>query len=102
MLLPVDLAVWDGHVAMVSTRQMTHAAMSVRSSRPPRPTTLAIKGRFDSRHRVRQVGLPKHQGPQSVRSSIGYAIRNSTKAAAGTEQTDLELIELSHRRSGGQ
>ena len=32
--------------------------------------------------------------------SIGYAIGNSTKTAAGNELTELALIELSHRRSG--
>ena len=53
-----------------------------------------IKGRFDLVTRVRQVGLPKHHGPQSVRSEHRLRDRNSTKTAAGHELADLELIEI--------
>jgi hypothetical protein len=54
---------------------------------------LAIKGRFDLDTEFRQVG---YQGPEGRRVSglsNGYAVRNSTKTAAGNELTDPELIE---------
>ena len=79
---------------------MTHAAMSVMSSRPPRPTTVW-------RSRAGLISTPssasRHyrntKGRRVSDLSIGYAIRNSTKTAAGNELTDLELIdsELNHR-----
>ncbi len=99
-LLLGDLAVWDGHVAMmVGNGTMVEATET--------DDGLAKRAGLILHHRVRQVGLPKHQGPQSVRSSIGYANRNSTMTAAGNELTGLELIEVpvvargaNHRESG--
>src|SRR6476660_5674595 len=55
---------------------------------------LAITGPVRSRHRVRQVGLPKHQGSQIVRSE--HRLRDPQlhqKTGTGHELTDLELIE---------
>ena len=72
---------------------MTHAAMSVMSSRPPRPTTVsAIKGRFDLDTEFGKSAYRNTKGRRVSGLSIGYAIRNSTKTAAGNELTDLELI----------
>ena len=64
--------------------------MSVMSSRPPRPTTvLAIKGRFDLDTEFGKSAYRNTKGRRVSSLSIGYAIRNSTKTAAGNELTDL-------------
>ncbi len=59
---------------------------------------LAIKGRFDLDTEFGKSAYRNTKGRRVSGLSIGYAIRNSTKTAAGNELTDLELIEVSHRR----
>ena len=74
---------WSG-----CTRLMTHAAMSVMSSRPPRPTTVW-------RSRAGLISTPSSasrptETPRAAECqvlSIGYVIRNATKTAAGNELT---------------
>jgi hypothetical protein len=72
---------------------MTHAAMSVMSSRPLRPTTVwRSRGRFDLDTEFGKSAYRNTKGRRVSGLSIGYATRNSTKTAAGNELTDLELI----------
>ena len=69
---------------------MTLATTSVMSSRPQRPTRrLAIKGRFDLGTEHGMAAYRNVKGRRVSGLSIGYAIRNSTKTAAGNELTDL-------------
>ena len=56
---------------------------------------LAIKGRFDLDTEFGKSAYRNTKGRRVSGLSIGYAIRNSTKTAAGNELTDLELIEVS-------
>ena len=63
---------------------------------------LAIKGRFDLDTEFGKSAYRNTKGRRVSGLSIGYAIRNSTKTAAGNELTDLELIEVPYRRLGGQ
>ena len=64
--------------------------MSVMSSRPPRPTTdRRSKGRFDLDTEFGKSAYRNTKGRRVSGLSIGYAIRNSTKTAAGNELTDL-------------
>jgi hypothetical protein len=76
------------------TRQMTHAAMSVMSSRPPRPTTVWIKGRFDLGTEFGKSDYRNTKGRSVSGRSIGCAIPQLHQTAAGHEQTDLSLIEV--------
>ena len=55
---------------------------------------LAIKGRFDLDTEFGKSAYRNTKGRRVSGLSIGYAIRNSTKTAAGNELTDLELIEV--------
>jgi HK97 family phage prohead protease len=55
---------------------------------------LAIKGRFDLDTDFGKSAYRNTKGRRVSGLSIGYAIRNSTKTAAGHELTDLELIEV--------
>ena len=50
---------------------------------------LAIKGRFDLDTEFGKSAYRNTKGRRVSGLSIGYAIRNSTKTAAGTELTDL-------------
>jgi hypothetical protein len=55
---------------------------------------LVIKGRFDLDTEFGKSDYRNTKGRRVSGLSIGYAIRNSTKNAAGNELTDLELIEV--------
>ena len=55
---------------------------------------LAIKGRFDLDTEFGKSAYRNTKGRRVSGLCIGYAIRNSTKTAAGHELTDLELIEV--------
>ena len=55
---------------------------------------LAIKGRFNLDTEFGKSAYRNTKGRRVSGLSIGYAIRNSTKTAAGNELTDLELIEV--------
>jgi hypothetical protein len=83
---------------------MTHAAMSMMSSRHARPTTgLAITGRFNLDTEFGKSAYRNTKGPQSVRSE--RRLRDAQlhqKTAAGHELTDLELIEVPTVARGGQ
>ena len=50
---------------------------------------LAIKGRFDRDTEFGKSAYRNTKGRRVSGLSIGYAIRNSTKTAAGNELTDL-------------
>ena len=50
---------------------------------------LAIKGRFDLDTEFAKSAYQNTKGRRVSGLSIGYAIRNSTKTAAGNELTDL-------------
>ena len=54
----------------------------------------AIKGRFDLDAEFGNSAYRNTKGRRVSGLIIGYAIRNSTKTAAGNELTDLELIEM--------
>ena len=56
---------------------------------------LAIKGRFDLDTEFGKSAYRNTKGRRVSGLSMGYAIRNSTKTAAGHELTNLELIEVS-------
>ena len=74
-----------------SASQMTPTAMSVMSSRPPRPTTIRRSlGRFDLDTEFGKSAYRNTKGRRVSGVGIGCAIRNSTKTAAGNE--------LTHRR----
>ena len=61
-----------------------------------RPTTVwRSRGRFDLDTEFGKSAYRNTKGRRVSGLSIGYAIRNSTKTAAGNELTDLELIEVS-------
>ena len=55
---------------------------------------LTIKGRFDLDAEFGKSAYRNTKGGRVSGLSICYAIRNSTKTAAGNELTDLELIEV--------
>ena len=55
---------------------------------------LTIKGRFDLDTEFGKSAYRNTKGRRVSGLSIGYAIRNSTKTAAGNELTELELIEM--------
>ena len=68
--------------------------MSVMSSRPPRPTTIRRSlGRFDLDTEFGESAYRNTKGRRVAGLSIGYAIPNTTKTAAGNELTDPESIE---------
>ena len=81
---------WSGCI-----RLMTHAAMSVMSSSPPRPTTVG-------RSRAGLISTPSSasrptETPRAAECQVcASATRSATppRPAAGTELTDLELIEV--------
>jgi HK97 family phage prohead protease len=56
---------------------------------------LAITGRFDRDTEFGKSAYRNTKGRRVSGLSIGYAIRNSTKTAAGNELTDLESTEVS-------
>lgn len=56
---------------------------------------LAITGKFDLDSEFGKSAYRNVKGRRVSGLSIGYAIRNSTKTAAGNELTDLELVEVS-------
>lgn len=56
---------------------------------------LAITGRFDLDSEFGKSAYRNVKGRRVSGLSIGYAIRDSTKTAAGNELTDLELVEVS-------
>ena len=64
-----------------------------------KPIGLAIKGRFDLRHRVREIGIPKHQGPQSVRSEHRLRDPQLHQDAAGKRADRPGVDRGPHRRS---
>ena len=55
----------------------------------------AIKGRFDLDTEFGKSAYRNTKGRRVSGLSIVYAIRNSSKTAAGNELTDLELFEVS-------
>lgn len=56
---------------------------------------LAITGKFDLDSEFGKSAYRNVKGRRVSGLSIGYAIRNSAKTAAGHELTDLELVEVS-------
>ncbi|MGK2903590.1 MAG: HK97 family phage prohead protease [Mycobacterium sp.] len=56
---------------------------------------LRIKGRFDLDDEFGRAAYRNVKARRVSGLSIGYAIRDATKTAAGNELTDLELIEVS-------